>query len=381
MKSRILIVDDITKNIQLLATILEPTGCEIEFATNGYEAIDWVMNSDFDLILLDVMMPDKNGYMVCAEIKAIPGKADIPIIFLTAKNDLDSITKGFDMGAVDYVTKPYNSKELLARINTHVELKRGRAQLQKMNEILEVKVRERTNELEMARQQLETLDVAKTEFLKMISHEVRTPLNGILNAYWLLKEPSNGKNLDKLFQVLDESVNRLEKYSFTALQITQLVTLKERALHFTKISLHEIVESCVKSTEEEFSNKGLKLKILETEPNVVFGDKMYLKSGIMQIFDNAIEYALENTTVTIEIKGDKDCVLLTFKNQGPGFSEKALKNLFRPFCPGEEFVNNNSGLGLFFVKLLVHLQSGTINVGNTKEGAFVEIALPIEKSA
>lgn len=379
MKYRILIVDDVAKNIQLLATILEPAECDIEFAMNGNEALDWIKNEDFDLILLDVMMPDKNGYEVCQEIKALPDKKDIPVIFLTAKNDLDSITKGFDMGGADYVTKPYNSKELIARIHNHAELKRGREQLKKMNEMLEVKVKERTHELELAKKQLETLDTAKTEFLNIISHEVRTPLNGIINAYELLKNPSNTKNFNKLIHVLDDSVARLEQYSFTALQITQLITLKDEALNLREVAFTDILDKGLKVLTNKCESKDVKINVEVLTKKRARGDFNFLKSAFVNILDNAIEYALPGSKVSVQVSEVDDKIVLSVKDQGPGFSEKALNNLFKPYSPGEAFVNHNSGLGLFFVKLLVDAHSGSIKAGNTHEGAYIEIAIPMEK--
>jgi CheY-like chemotaxis protein len=123
----ILIVDDVPKNIQVLANVLEcRDDYEIEFATSGKEALEWVSSINFDLILLDIMMPGMDGYKVIRHLKNEKKTREIPVIFLTAKTDEESIVKGFENGAVDYVTKPFIPSELLARVNTHIELKRIR---------------------------------------------------------------------------------------------------------------------------------------------------------------------------------------------------------------------------------------------------------------
>ncbi|PIE01450.1 MAG: response regulator [Acidobacteria bacterium] len=119
----ILIVDDEPKNIQLLGTFLEENKYHIEFAMNGEEALDWLEKRSFDLILLDVMMPGLDGYEVCRRVKANPKLNHIPIIFLTAKVETDDIVKGFELGASDYITKPFKPQELLARLRKEVELK------------------------------------------------------------------------------------------------------------------------------------------------------------------------------------------------------------------------------------------------------------------
>ncbi|MCK4819491.1 response regulator, partial [bacterium] len=121
----ILIVDDIPKNLQVLGNILSHEGYKFEFSTDGKKALDWTKNKNFDLILLDVMMPEMSGFEVCERLKANPETSDIPIIFLTARTDTESIVKGFNLGAVDYITKPFNESELLSRVSTQVTLKKS----------------------------------------------------------------------------------------------------------------------------------------------------------------------------------------------------------------------------------------------------------------
>ncbi len=129
--SSILIVDDDPKAIQLIGYILRKKGYKVEFATSGKEALEWVDSGRFDLIFLDVVMPGMNGFDVCKKLKALPGTKDVPIIFLTVKTETCDIVKGFQIGGVDYVTKPFNPIELIARVDTHLELKFSRDILRK----------------------------------------------------------------------------------------------------------------------------------------------------------------------------------------------------------------------------------------------------------
>lgn len=119
----ILIVDDEPRNVQLLCNILNEEKYRFEFATDGEEALEWVDNKLFDLILLDIMMPGMDGYEVCEKLKSDPGTRHIPVIFLTAKREEEDIKRGFEVGGVDYVTKPFFASELLARIKTQFEIK------------------------------------------------------------------------------------------------------------------------------------------------------------------------------------------------------------------------------------------------------------------
>jgi sigma-B regulation protein RsbU (phosphoserine phosphatase) len=125
-KPLVLIVDDVPKNLQVLGNILRKKEYKIAAATSGKQALDMVEKILPDLILLDIMMPDIDGFEVCEKLKGSPRSKDIPVIFLTAKTGTEDIVRGFEVGAVDYLTKPFNSTELLARAHTHIELKKAR---------------------------------------------------------------------------------------------------------------------------------------------------------------------------------------------------------------------------------------------------------------
>ena len=161
----ILVVDDNLKNVQLMGSILSDIGYKIEFALDGEKALAWLTKKKFDLILLDIMMPGISGFDVCKKIRENPGFNDLPIIFLSAKTDKESILEGFDLGAHDYVSKPFDTKELLARVETHLEIRYSRERLKNMNKILGQKVLERTTQLERANEDL-TKALKKVKLLK-----------------------------------------------------------------------------------------------------------------------------------------------------------------------------------------------------------------------
>jgi phosphoserine phosphatase RsbU/P len=161
MNFNILIVDDISENIQLLGSILGKQAYAVSFATHGAQALEMVAEENFDLILLDIMMPGMNGYEVCRQIQQMPDKRQIPIIFLTARTEKADIVKGFKAGAVDYVTKPFNAPELLARVSTHLELKRARDIIEARNREVEANNRELeklNQELRSALAKIKTLE-------------------------------------------------------------------------------------------------------------------------------------------------------------------------------------------------------------------------------
>ena len=161
MTHNILIVDDIAKNIQVLGSLLFKEGYAISYATDGHQALEMIAANDYDLILLDIMMPELDGFEVCRRIKRMPEKKDIPVIFLTARIEKQDIVEGLNSGAVDYITKPFNSAELKARVLTHLQLKEARDcvaarnfQLKEKNEQLDALNRE----LQAAMEKIKTLE-------------------------------------------------------------------------------------------------------------------------------------------------------------------------------------------------------------------------------
>src|ERR1051325_457532 len=150
-RSSVLIVDDITRNLQVVGTILRQAGYAVTPATSGAEALEGVREQSPDLILLDLMMPEMDGLEVCRRLKADPATRSIPGIFLTASNEMEHLVRGFEVGAVDYVTKPFNPPELLARVGTHLELQHARQRLRETND-------------------------EKNEFMGIAAHDLRSPL-------------------------------------------------------------------------------------------------------------------------------------------------------------------------------------------------------------
>lgn len=165
----ILIVDEIAKNIQLLGNVLRKEGYVLSFAASGAQALEMVQSDSFDLILLDLMMPQMDGFQVCAKLKDLPKAREIPVIFLTAKTVEEDIVKGFQLGAVDYVTKPFRPEELIARVRTHLELKTSKDIIRRRNEELQL----RNRRLDQLNQELiRALNEIKTlrGFLPICSH-------------------------------------------------------------------------------------------------------------------------------------------------------------------------------------------------------------------
>jgi len=189
LKYNVLIVDDVVENIQIAMNILREENYNLTFALSGEEALSLIEHNDFDLILLDIMMPGIDGYQVCKTIKQIDKYESVPIIFLTAKTDIDSISKGFNMGAVDYLIKPFHAEELLARVKTQLELYRSKLILNEHNLSLEAKVKyERKRVLDEVEEGQKEIIYMLTELIESCSQETGEHVKRVALMSQLLAE-------------------------------------------------------------------------------------------------------------------------------------------------------------------------------------------------
>ncbi len=375
---KILIVDDVSKNIQILGNILSQKEFQIAYAQSGEQALEICNHQEFDLILLDIMMPGMDGYEVCKRLKKDPKTNEIPIIFLTAKADMDSIIKGFETGGQDYITKPFNAAELLARVNNHLLIKSQRETLKSMNNHLEDLVKERTKDLEIANHQLSILDQAKSNFLSLISHEIRTPLNGVIGLTELLNQTNIDNDQKEYLDYLSKVSKRLVNFSDTALLIT---TLKIDRYFPEKlpVSINNIINEVIKEYRKDDIKSNLNIDSdFGTEQILVKVDSELIKKCFQMIIENADRFAGENSNLIISLQIEDNMVSVVFSDDGPGFSETALSGLFELFSSGDILHSEGSGLGLAASKLILDAHEGSIDVKNSdKGGAQVTVKLKL----
>ena len=228
----ILIVDDTPDNLRLLTGMLLKRGYRPRPVPNGALALQAARTEPPDMILLDIHMPVMNGYEVCRQLKMDETLKDIPVIFISALNETIDKVKAFSVGGVDYVTKPFQFEEVEARVKTHLKLRELQRELQKQNLNLENLVTQRTRELEDAFARLKRFDRIKSDFLDMISHEVRTPLNGILNiAEFAFDLAPSSAERNELWELFEGSRNRMYRLLDDAAMLDALEsTRQERPL-------------------------------------------------------------------------------------------------------------------------------------------------------
>jgi len=371
----ILIVDDNPQNLQVLGSLLREKNYDIEFATNGKAALEWLGLQQFDLVLLDINMPEMDGFEVCQTIRSDERYNRMPVIFLSADSDRESILRGFEMGAADYVTKPFDSRELIVRVKTHLSLRESLDKLEKVNKYLEEKVAERTKELKSANEKLEImnqklteLDDAKSEFLSLISHEIRTPLNGICGPVELLKDPLKTTGLNDLLEVLDFSVKRLENFSTNAILITTLKT-KPHIVRDTQVHIADTISDVLASFRDIIGKKAFRITLgIGTDPETIPGDAELIRKCLSNVIDNAITYSPPESTIEINTIPDGDFLSISISDNGRGFPNKILESGFELFSRGNNSKDNTTGIGLPLAKLIMDTHNGYIELNNNPEG-------------
>ena len=365
----ILIVDDVPRNLQVLATILYDDGYEIAIAENGKTALEILNTIAPDLILLDIMMPDVDGFEVCRQIKSDHQLSSIPIIFLTAKNDTESIVKSFEIGASDYVTKPFNAIELKARVKTHLQLREKTKRLELVNQELDQIVKDRTVELQKANQKLSQLDVAKSNLLGLISHELYTPISQIKSSVHLLKFTLVDEEDIELLNFIDNASKWLEKFAGLSTMITNLQLNKANAF-FEKTSPTSIIEEALFNIKDILDTHKTKIIREYNCDNIEIDlDKFHSLKSLELIIDNASKYSGHNGDVRIVTKYNQDCYCIDIYDNGPGFKDEYLNNQFE-FFTSDNLLNHSKGLGLSLAaaKLMIELNNGKLLLSNNENG-------------
>ena len=333
-KNKILIVDDAPDTVELLRKRFRAEGYDTDQAYNGEEGLQKVSEYNPDLLVLDVMMPIMDGYEVCKRMKADEKTKYIPILMLTAKGEIDHKVKGLDIGADDYMAKPFDYKELSARIRSLLSIK---ATHEKKVET------EKTGALE--------------QMIDEVAHEIRNPLTSIggFARKVFQKLPEDDPNR-KYMQMIIEDVAVLEE------MIRQLIELKSMEISQKEsANINEIVLDSLKVFEKEFTDKNIKVTTeLMNDPPLLSIDKKLMKRAFCNMIKNAVE-AMETTekNLTISTMTGSENLRVQITDTGKGIEKEKIKNIFDPMVSSKMY---SPGLGLTFALKIVQYHNGTISV-------------------
>ena len=382
-KPFILIIADISADAEALGEALA-NDYEVQFALSATKGLELVRQQPPDLILLDVMMPEMDGYAVFAELARDPKTSKIPVIFVTAYTDADNETRALAAGAVDSIHKPINPPVVCSRVKSHLALKRHELELERMNAELENRVRERTYELEERTRQVEALNIvlehraiqaeaaniAKRHFLGNISHELRTPLNAIIGFTGLLKNQiTDPLKLEKLARIAQSS-NHLaaiinDILDFSNLDGGNLIrTTNDFELNTIIKEVSGIIEPGARAKKLSYT-----IEVDPSIPSILKGDAARLKQVLLNLLGNAVKYTHEgavNFRVLLN-KASVDNAELRFEVQdtGVGIEPSKLHSIFQPFEQPDNTLTRQFGgvgLGLSINRKLIEMMGGEMGV-------------------
>lgn len=366
-EAKILLIDDSVQNLRLLGNMLREKNYQIALAQSGKEGLQLAARIQPDLILLDIMMPELDGYEVCKKLKEDSNTRHIPVIFLTAKTSNEDVVNGFQLGGVDYITKPFNKQELFMRIKTHLELKQARDKISRQAETLR------------------ELNATKDKMFSVISHDLRAPLGGIKSMLDLMYEDQqqnrqiSSRSLDSLKNAADQTYNLLENLLFwSRSQRGRLVNDPE------KINIYDLIVENLELLQTMSDNKKLEIDNRVDKDASAVGDRNMIKTVLRNLINNAIKFTHEKGRITLDYEVRDGMAEVSVSDTGTGIQKQNLekilnmKEYYTTFGTRRE---KGSGLGLNLCIDFIRRNNGELYIDSEYgKGSMFTFTLPLEKS-
>ena len=365
---KILIVDDVMSNVLLLKVLLTNEKFAIATASNGRQALEQVEKENPDLVLLDVMMPDMSGFEVAQHLKSNPNTADIPIIFLTALNSTADIVKGFQVGANDFISKPFNKEELIIRVTHQISLVAAKRLILSKTE------------------ELQRTIAGRDKLYSVIAHDLRSPMGSIkmvLNML-ILNLPSEkiGAEMYELLTMANQTTEDVFSLLDNLLKWTKSQIGKLNVV-YQDVDLVEVTDGVIEIFSMVASLKKIRIREMKPEKMMVNADIDMLKTVVRNLLSNAIKFSKENSEVLVKMEEVDGMAVVSVPDYGCGISEEGQKKLLHTDTHFSTFGTNNeegSGLGLLLCKDFVVKNGGKLWFTSKEgEGSIFSFSIPVKK--
>jgi two-component system, sensor histidine kinase and response regulator len=368
----VLVVDDTASNLGIVVDFLEAAGLQVSIARDGEEGLSRAALVRPDLILLDVMMPGLDGFEVCRRLKAQPQTWDIPVIFMTSLSRTDDKHLGFQVGAVDYVTKPLQMEELLARVKTHVKFRRLQQVLQERNARLHDEVERR----QVAQEALVEMINSVRNSSNAIAHDLRTPLSELRARMEVmifeLRKKVDADALERLEGALGD-IDRVIGI-FNALLRLAEIDAGVRRSGFVSSNVADIVSEAVEFYQPLGDVRSIALSLTcPIELNAIV-DPLLIAQAIGNLIDNGLKYA--HTRVHVSVNEREGQIEIEVADDGPGIPPGEREKVTERFYRGDASRGTPGvGLGLALVKSVATLHRGTLTLADNHGGLAVKLAV------
>lgn len=365
---KILIVDDVMSNVLLLKVLLTNEKFAIATASNGRQALEQVEKENPDLVLLDLMMPDMSGFEVAQHLKSNPNTADIPIIFLTALNSTADIVKGFQVGANDFISKPFNKEELIIRVTHQISLVAAKRLILSKTE------------------ELQRTIAGRDKLYSVIAHDLRSPMGSIkmvLNML-ILNLPSEkiGAEMYELLTMANQTTEDVFSLLDNLLKWTKSQIGKLNVV-YQDVDLVEVTDGVIEIFSMVASLKKIRIHEMKPEKMMVNADIDMLKTVVRNLLSNAIKFSKENSEVLVKMEEVDGMAVVSVQDYGCGISEEGQKKLLHTDTHFSTFGTNNeegSGLGLLLCKDFVVKNGGKLWFTSKEgEGSIFSFSIPVKK--
>lgn len=367
----ILIVDDTPENIISLKSVLEKHNFEVDTASSGEEALKKVLKQSYVLIILDVQMPDMDGFEVAEVISGYSKAKETAIIFLSAANtEFKFIAKGYSAGGLDYIIKPVDINILLLKIKTFYRIYE---QSRKLNEIQ----KNLLEEIEFRK----AAESKKDEFISIASHELKTPLTSVKGYMQLLERGINKGDMSLIKSHLTKAQHQLEKLNFLIADLLDISKIESGKLKFNKshFDINTLLDNIIEVTHQ--SNPSVSIVKEGHVNSQIFADEMRIEQVIVNFLTNAIKYSPECEDIVLTVEETDGMLKIAVKDQGIGMKPEQLDMVFEKFYRVEETSQRFQGLGigLYISSEIIKRHGGSINVASIYgEGSEFCFNLPIE---